>query len=87
LATCGLGVDDERVERQSGLASFDTFASTGKTLHANPARIGRYRRWRSTARPVSSFGISYAVAQSRATRFGTMVTISSLYVTIGILKE
>jgi dienelactone hydrolase len=28
--------DDEHVERQSGLALFDAFASTEKTLHANP---------------------------------------------------
>lgn len=28
--------DDEHVDRQSGLALFDAFASTEKTLHANP---------------------------------------------------
>jgi hypothetical protein len=27
---------DEHIERQSGLALFDAFASTEKTLHANP---------------------------------------------------
>ncbi len=28
--------DDEHVERQSGLALFDAFASAEKTMHANP---------------------------------------------------
>ncbi|MEU1686632.1 alpha/beta hydrolase [Micromonospora sp. NPDC005707] len=32
--------DDERVPRAQGLALFDAFASTEKTLHANPGRHG-----------------------------------------------
>ncbi|MEU1480678.1 dienelactone hydrolase family protein [Streptomyces sp. NPDC001668] len=32
--------DDERVPREQGLALFDAFASTEKTLHANPGRHG-----------------------------------------------
>jgi dienelactone hydrolase len=35
--------DDEYVDRQSGIALFDAFASTEKTLHANP---GDHRRMR-----------------------------------------
>jgi hypothetical protein len=30
--------DDEHIERQSGLALFDAFASKEKTLHANAGR-------------------------------------------------
>lgn len=32
--------DDERIPRTQGLALFDTFGSTAKTLHANPGRHG-----------------------------------------------
>jgi pimeloyl-ACP methyl ester carboxylesterase len=37
--------DDEHIPRESGLALFDAFASTQKTLHANPGRHGDVPRF------------------------------------------
>lgn len=37
--------DDEEIDRQSGLALFDAFASKEKTLHANPGRHNQVPRF------------------------------------------
>lgn len=41
--------DDERIPREQGLALFDAFASTEKTLHANPGLHGDVPRFEADA--------------------------------------
>jgi hypothetical protein len=57
--------DDEHIERRSGLALFDAFASKEKTLHANAGGLARCPGSRSTARPGSSPGTSAGPARCR----------------------
>jgi dienelactone hydrolase len=57
--------DDEHVERQSGLALFDAFASKEKTLHPTRAGMARSPGSGPTARPGSSHAISAESARHR----------------------